>query len=76
MQRAPDHPHSKYLHVYPIVRIDTPIDQTDPTQKVTVVKVLTSQSDAEAEVSRLRQVNAGKHCLYFYCSSRLIEQGR
>ena len=74
MERAPDTPHSKYPHVYPIVRIDTPIDQTDPAQKITVVKVLTSQPDAEAEVSRLSQVNADKSCLYFYCTSRLIEQ--
>jgi hypothetical protein len=56
------------------VRIDTPIEQTDPTQKITVVKVLTSQSDAEAEVSRLNSVNADKSCLYFYCTSRLIGQ--
>jgi hypothetical protein len=76
MERAPDTPHSKYPHVYPIVRIDTPIDQTDPAKKVTVVKVLTSQSEAEAEVSRLSQVNADKSCLYFYCTSRLIEQGQ
>ncbi len=74
MERAPDTPHSKYPHVYPIVRIDTPIDQSDPTQKITGVKVLTSQSDAEAEVSRLSQVNADKSCQYFYCTSRLIEQ--
>jgi hypothetical protein len=74
MELAPDTPHSKYPHVYPIVRIDTPIDQTDPTQRITVVKVLTSQSGAEAEVSRLSQVNADKSCLYFYCASRLIEQ--
>jgi hypothetical protein len=58
------------------MRIDTPIDQTDPTQRVTVVKVLISQSDAEAEVSRLSQVNAGKRCLYFYCTSRLIERSQ
>jgi hypothetical protein len=76
MERAPDTPHSKYLHVYPIVRIDTPIDQTDPAKTITVVKVLTSQSDAEAEVSRLSQVNADKSCLYFYCTSRMIEHGQ
>jgi hypothetical protein len=76
MERAPDTPHSEYPHVYPIVRIDTPIDQTDPTQKITVVKVLTSQSDAEAEVLRLSRVNADKGCLYFYCTSRLIDQGQ
>jgi hypothetical protein len=74
MERAPDRPHSKYLHVYPIVRIDTPIDQSDPTNKLTVVKVLTSQGAAEAEVSRLNQINAEKSCTYFWCTSRLIEQ--
>jgi hypothetical protein len=74
MERAPDTPHSKYPHVYPIVRIDTPIDQTAPTSRITVVKVLTSQVAAEAEVSRLSQINEDKSCTYFYCTSRLIEQ--
>ena len=74
MERAPDTPHSKHPHVYPIVRIDTPIDQTDPTSGITVVKVLTSQVAAESEVSRLNQINADKSCMYFYCTSRLIEQ--
>ena len=76
MQRAPSRPHSKYSHVYPIVRIDPPIDNTDPTHKIMAVKVLTSQSDAEAEVSRLSEINADKSCRYFYCTSRLIEQGQ
>ncbi len=75
MHRAPDSPHSKYQHVYPIVRIDTPLDQGDPESKISVVKVLTSQVAAEAEVSRLNQINADKSCTYFYCTSRLIEQG-
>jgi hypothetical protein len=60
--------------VYPIVRIDTPIDQSHPTDTITGVKVLTSQAAAEGEVSRLNQVNAGKSCAYFWCTSRLIEQ--
>jgi hypothetical protein len=37
MERAPDRPHSKYLHVYPIVRIDTPIEQSVPTNRIAVV---------------------------------------
>ena len=32
-----------------------------------------SQGEAETEVSRLNQVNAGKRCVYLYCTSRLIE---
>jgi len=74
MERAPDRPHSKYPHVYPIVRINTPIDQPHPTNTITVVKVLTSQGAADAEVSRLNQINAGKSCTYFWCTSRLIEE--
>jgi len=76
MLRAPDQPHSKYPHVYPIVRINTPFDQAYPTNTATVVKVLTSQAAAEAEVTRLNQINADKSCTYFYCTSKLIELGQ
>jgi hypothetical protein len=56
------------------VRIDTPIDQSEPTNRITVVKVLTSQGADEAEVLRLKQIKAEKSCSYFYCTSRRIEQ--
>jgi hypothetical protein len=49
-------------------------DQTYPTNTVAVVKVLTSQVDAEVEVARLNELNADKSCVYFYCTSRLIEE--
>jgi hypothetical protein len=45
VKQAHDQPHSKFKHVYPIVRIDTPFDQMHPTNTVAVVKVLTSQVD-------------------------------
>jgi hypothetical protein len=76
MKRAPDSPHSKHPHVYPIVRIDTPLDPNNPESKIMVVKVLTSQVAVEAEVSRLNQTNADKGCTYFYCTSRLVEQAQ
>ena len=60
------------MHVYPIVRVDPPIDPTYPTNTITVVKVLTSQEAAELEVSRLNKLKAGKRSSYFYCTSRLI----
>jgi hypothetical protein len=60
--------------VYPIVRIDTPLHESDAEHKITVVKVLTSQVGAEAEVSRVNEINADKSCKYFYRTSRLIEQ--
>lgn len=74
MNRAPERPHSRFRHVYPIARIDIPFDQAYPTNTFTVVKVLMSQAEAEAEVSRLNQVNAGKSCVYLYCTSRLVEK--
>ena len=74
MNRAPDRPHSKYKHVYPIARIDIPFDQNNPSYSFSVVKVLISQVEAEAEVSRLNQLNAGKGCVYLYSTSRLIER--
>jgi hypothetical protein len=73
VNRAPDRPHSKYKHVYPIARINIPFNQDHPSYSFSVVKVLMSQAEAEAEVSRLNQVNAGKRCVYLYCTSRLIE---
>lgn len=73
MNRAPDRPHSRHKHVYPIARIDLPFNQDNPSYTFSVVKDLMSQAAAEAEVSRLNQVNAGKSCVYLYCTSRLIE---
>ena len=73
MQRAPDQPHSKSRHVYPIVRIDKPFDEAYPTNTLSVVKVLTSEAAAEIEVSRLNTINANKSCVYFYNISRLVE---
>lgn len=75
MNRAPDRPHSRFKHVYPIARIDFPFNQQNPSYTFSIVKVLMSQAEAEAEVSRLNQVNAGKSCVYLYCTSRLIEKG-
>ena len=60
--------------MYPIVRIDPPLDQADPTNRITMVKVLVSQLAAEAEVLRLNKINADKSCMYFYRTSRLIEE--
>jgi hypothetical protein len=55
------------------VTIGAHFNQAYPTNTIAVVKVLTSQADAEVEVSRLNQLNADKSCVYVYCTSRLIE---
>jgi hypothetical protein len=57
MLRAPDKAHSKYLHVYAVVRFD---QYTKLENCATVVKVLPSRNLAEQEAARLRQVNEEK----------------
>jgi hypothetical protein len=70
---ALDQPHSKFPHVYAVVRIDIPLDQSYPGNNVSVLKVARSKAAAEAEVSRLNQINADKRCTYICCISRLID---
>jgi hypothetical protein len=68
-----DQPHSKSKHVDAIVRIDPPLDPAYPENSVAVVKVSMSELDADAEVSRLNQLNRDKGCVYISCMTRLIE---
>jgi len=65
-----DKPHSKYPHVYAIVRLDS---QMSLENSATVVKVLPSRDLAEQEASRLREINKGKHCIYTVQSTRFVE---
>ena len=67
-------PHSKYCHVYPVVRIDFPISSADACGKVGVVKVCISEDRAEAEANRLNELNASKGCRYIVLTSRLIPE--
>jgi hypothetical protein len=59
--------------VYPIIRIDKPFNELYPTNTLSVVKVLTSQEAAEAEVPRLNAINADQSCVYLWETSRLVE---
>jgi hypothetical protein len=65
--------HSKFPHIYGVVRIDFPFDENNPSNKIALVKVARSKTVAEAEVTRLNKVNAGKSCAYICCMSRLID---
>jgi hypothetical protein len=67
---APDNPHSKYPHVYAIVRFDLSIGTLE--NRATVVKVLASRDLAEEEAARLRKVNQGKQCSYSVQTTRLV----
>jgi hypothetical protein len=70
---ALDKPHSKFPHVYAVVRTDIPFDEHNPGNSISVVKVDRSREAAEAEVSRLNGINADKNCTYVCCISRLID---
>jgi len=75
MDSAPDQPHSRYEHVYPIVRVDLYIDaQVSPEHAFSIVKVLTSKAAAELETARLIDLNKGKECKYFFAVSRLVPE--
>jgi len=66
--------HARYSHVYAIVRIDLPVDESNPKNTVAIVKVISSEQLAEAETDRLNQINADKSCLYFTCITRMVYQ--
>jgi len=65
-------PHSKFRHVYAVLRIDLPVSHENPENNISVVKVFYSKMTAEQEVDRLNKVNAGKGCRYVLQVTRLI----
>ena len=69
MQGVPDKPHSKYPHVYAIVRFD--LDMTGENG-ATVVKVIQSKEHAEQEATRLNELNKGKLCVYRMQTARFV----
>jgi hypothetical protein len=67
-----DKPHSKFQHVYAVLRIDFPVNQENPENNIAVVKVLYSRKLAEQEVSRLSETNKAKACRYVMHVTRLV----
>jgi hypothetical protein len=65
-------PHSKFRHLYAIVRIDLPVNADSPENSIAVVKVFSSKLAAEQEVSRLNRLNSGKECRYVMNVTRLM----
>lgn len=70
---AADAPHSKYPHVYAVLRLDPgdgPLER-----QVTVTKVMRDRDAAEREVERLNTLNSGKGCQYVVQITRLVDSG-
>ena len=63
-------PHSRFPHIYAIVRIDLPVNPKNPENNIAVVKVFSSQPDAEAEARRLNEINKEKECTYILYTTR------
>jgi hypothetical protein len=72
MPKQQEQPHSKYAHVYAIIRIDLPIGDAAPENRIAVVKVMKAKTPAEQEVSRLNEINAAKACRYYLQTTRLV----
>jgi hypothetical protein len=64
--------HSKYAHVFAIVRFDLPITDSNLEQRTSVVKVLPTQTSAESEALRLNELNDAEGCKYVVYLTRLI----
>jgi hypothetical protein len=63
-------PHSKFRHVYAIVRIDPRVDAQN---NFSVVKVLRSETKAKKETIRLNELNRAKECIYVMQTTRMVE---
>lgn len=68
-------PHSKFRHLYAVLRIDLPVNPDNPENSIAVVKAFFSKLSAEQEVSRLNKLNSGKRCRYVLNVTRLGSSG-
>jgi len=59
-------PHSRYQHVFVILRADAYDEGDHVSEHVTVKKVVTTERRAEGEVKRLNDLNAEKGCRYYF----------
>lgn len=67
-----DTSHSKFRHLYGVLRIDLPVNPENPENSIAVVKVFSSKLSAEQEVSRLNKLNPEKGCRYVVNVTRLV----
>jgi hypothetical protein len=67
-----DSPHSRYPHVFAVVRFDLQIDAHNACDSISVVKVFASVEQAELEATRLRKINDDKNCVYRVQTTRFV----
>ena len=65
---------SRRVAVYAVLRTD--LGGQDPELAVAVKEVVPTFEEAEAEVKRLNNLNADKHCRYIVRTTRYFSDGR
>jgi hypothetical protein len=65
-----DQPHSKYRHVYVIVRVELDFDREHPDNSVSVTRVFDKEEDAASEIVRMNKLNGSKGYRYLVCVGR------
>ena len=68
--------HLNYQHVFPVVRFDFPINEEDPWNSISIVKVFENEDEATSEAARLNELNGKKGCHYSSTISRLIPKSK
>jgi hypothetical protein len=67
-------PHSRYTHLFALLRYDEPVDRENWQSAVSVIKVFTRRGAAEAELQRLTSLNAASKCIYAVQTTRLMPE--
>ena len=65
---------NRKTEAHAVVRYD--VDLADIADAISVVAVVPTREEAEAEVERLTTVNADKRCRYFWTPTRYYPEGR
>ena len=72
MTAAPETPHSKYPHVYVIIRFAMDVPPTRIEHSATVAKIVSSLEFAEKEAARFREINKAKNCSDVVQTTRFV----
>lgn len=67
-------PHSKYQHLYVVLRIDDFGEEGTPGENLSAVSAFKRRSDAVAEADRLNVLGGGQHSNYIVLATRLKGQ--
>jgi hypothetical protein len=70
-----DKPHSRFTHLYALIRYDVPLDSENLHSSVSVIKIFANRADAEEEANRLGSINDRTKCVYQVQVTRFADEG-